>query len=108
MPLKGHQFDDKETVETDMVSALKSLPKTEFQDYSWKWKHQWERVFKTNRDYFERCQQQGEVMAGRILFVQTSYFSVYLKKRNVISNSNFLHIFHSKQMLSSSLQLAIF
>jgi len=55
MPLKGHRFDDKETVETNATKALKAIPKTDFQDCFRKWKHRWERVIQSNGDYFEGC-----------------------------------------------------
>ena len=57
MPLKGHRFDHKEMVETNTTSAVKAIPKTEFQDCFRKWKHRWERVVQSKGDYFEGCDQ---------------------------------------------------
>lgn len=55
MPLKGHRFDDKETVETNATHALKAIPKTDFQECCKKWKHRYERVVQSNGDYLEGC-----------------------------------------------------
>ncbi|KAG5316739.1 SETMR methyltransferase, partial [Acromyrmex insinuator] len=69
MPLKGHRFDDKKTVETNATNALKAIPITDFQDCfgKWKhtdfqdcfgkWKHRYERVVQSNGDYFKGCHQ---------------------------------------------------
>ena len=54
-PLKGQRFDDKTTVENNATSVLKAIPKSEFQDCFEKWKHRWNRVIQSSRDYFEGC-----------------------------------------------------
>lgn len=60
MPLKGHRFDDKKTVETNATNALKAIPITDFQDCFGKWKHRYERVVQSNGDYFEGCHQPDD------------------------------------------------
>lgn len=60
MPLKGHRFDDKETVETNTTNALKAIPKNEFQDCFQKWKGRWKRILQSNGDYFEGCYQPDD------------------------------------------------
>lgn len=55
MPLKGHRFDDKETVEANATNALKAIPKADFEECFKKWKHRYERVIQSNGDYFEGC-----------------------------------------------------
>lgn len=55
MPLKGHRFDNKQTVETVATNALKAIPKSDFQEYFNKWKHRYERLVQSNGDYFEGC-----------------------------------------------------
>lgn len=54
-PLKGHRFDDKQTVEANATKALKAIPKTDFQECFEKWKGRWQRVLQSNGDYFEGC-----------------------------------------------------
>jgi len=60
MPLKGHRFDDKKTVETNATNALKAIPITDFQNCFGKWKHRYERLVQSNGDYFEGCHQPDD------------------------------------------------
>ncbi|GFX94408.1 maestro heat-like repeat-containing protein family member 1 [Trichonephila clavipes] len=55
MPLKGHRFDNKQTVETNATNALKAISKTDFQECFNKWKHRWEQLIQSNGDYFKGC-----------------------------------------------------
>ncbi|GFT43122.1 histone-lysine n-methyltransferase setmar-like protein [Trichonephila clavipes] len=55
MPLKGHRFDNKQTVETNATNALKAISKTDFQECFNKWKHRYEQLVQSNGDYFEGC-----------------------------------------------------
>ncbi|GFT44632.1 histone-lysine N-methyltransferase SETMAR [Trichonephila clavipes] len=55
MPLKGHRFDNKQTVETNATNALKAISKTDFQECFNKWKHRYEQLVQPNGDYFEGC-----------------------------------------------------
>ncbi|GFY08975.1 protein GVQW3 [Trichonephila clavipes] len=55
MPLKGHRFDNKQTVETNATNALKVISKTDFQECFNKWKHRYEQLVQSNGDYFEGC-----------------------------------------------------
>lgn len=54
------QFDDKKTVEINTMNVLKAIPITNFQDCFRKWKHRYERVVQSNRDYFEGCHHLGD------------------------------------------------
>ncbi|GFU53074.1 histone-lysine n-methyltransferase setmar-like protein [Trichonephila clavipes] len=55
MPLNGHRFDNKQTVETNATNALKAISKTDFQECFNKWKHRYEQLVQSNGNYFEGC-----------------------------------------------------
>ena len=55
MALKGKQFDDIETIQSNATRELKANPKSAFEDCFKMWKHRWERVVQSNGDYFEEC-----------------------------------------------------
>ena len=55
-PLKRQQFDEKTTIENNVTSVLKAIPKSEFQDCFEKWKHRWNRVIQSSGDYRPRIQ----------------------------------------------------
>ncbi|GFX97186.1 histone-lysine N-methyltransferase SETMAR [Trichonephila clavipes] len=59
MPLKGHRFDNKQTVETNATNALKAISKTDFQECFNKWKHRYKQLVQSNGDYFEGCHPPG-------------------------------------------------
>ncbi|GFX99867.1 histone-lysine n-methyltransferase setmar-like protein [Trichonephila clavipes] len=53
--MRGHRFDNKQTVETNATNALKAISKTDFQECFNKWKHRYEQLVQSNGDYFEGC-----------------------------------------------------
>ena len=55
MALKGKRFDDIETIQSNVTRELKAISKSAFKDCFKLWKHRWERVVQSNRDYFEGC-----------------------------------------------------
>ena len=55
MALKGKRFDDIETIQSNATRELKAIPKSTFEDCFKMWKHRWEHVVQSNRDYFEGC-----------------------------------------------------
>ena len=53
MAFKGKRFDDIETIQSNATRELKAIPKSTFEDCFQMWKHRWERVVQSNRDYLE-------------------------------------------------------
>ncbi|GFS99634.1 mariner Mos1 transposase [Trichonephila clavipes] len=51
--LKGHRFQDIETIKQNSTQQLQAIPKSEFQKGFEDWKHRWAKCVTTNRVYFE-------------------------------------------------------
>ncbi|GFX02083.1 mariner Mos1 transposase [Trichonephila clavipes] len=51
--LKGHRFQDIETIKQNSTQQLQAIPKSEFQKGFEDWKHRWAKCVTTNGVYFE-------------------------------------------------------
>ncbi|GFU53591.1 putative DD34D transposase [Trichonephila clavipes] len=51
--LKGHRFQDIETIKQNSTQQLQAIPKSEFQKCFEDWKHLWAKCVTTNGVYFE-------------------------------------------------------
>ena len=59
MALKGKQFDDIETIQSNATRELKAIPKSAFEDCFKMWKHRWERVVQSNEGLLRRMPRSG-------------------------------------------------
>ncbi|GFW73327.1 uncharacterized protein TNCV_2799911 [Trichonephila clavipes] len=51
--LKGHRFQDIETIKQNSTQQLQAIPKSEFQKCFEDWKHRWAKCVTANGAYFE-------------------------------------------------------
>ncbi|GFY27157.1 putative DD34D transposase [Trichonephila clavipes] len=51
--VKGHRFQDIETLKLNSTQQLQAIPKSEFQKCFEDWKHRWAKCVTANGAYFE-------------------------------------------------------
>ena len=51
--LKGRRFESIETLKTNSLAHLRSIPKNSFQECFSKWKKHWQRCIQSRGEYFE-------------------------------------------------------
>lgn len=63
MPLKPYRFDDREKVEIHKTPALKTIPKTEFQDYFRDCTHRWKLFVKSSEGCYQPDDEKNNTSA---------------------------------------------